>query len=114
MNTISISENAVAIEIAGWDRVWSWKKSLTFPRHSIRKVYRHDGHLMPPWFRCPGTALPRVIIAGTYYGRGRKEFWSIRFRKSALVFDLEDAEYTRVAVDVDNPDAILARLAQGP
>jgi hypothetical protein len=35
------------------------------------------------------------------------------FRKSALVFDLKDADYTRVVVDVDDPNKILAELAAG-
>jgi len=110
MNKVTISKNAVHIEITGWDKIWAFKGSLDIPRRSISKAYRHDGKLMPPWCRFPGTALPRVIIAGTYYGRRRKEFWNTHFRKSALVFDLKDAEYTRLVVDVDDPDKILAEL----
>ena len=113
MNKLTISKNAVRIEITGWDKIWSFKGSLVIPKGSISKVYKHDGKLMPPWCRCPGTALPRVIIAGTYYGRGRKEFWNTHFRKGTLVFDLKDADYTRIVVDVDDPDKILAELASG-
>ncbi len=111
MNKLTISKNAVRIEITGWDRIWSFKGALAIPRGSICKVYRHDGKLMPPWCRCPGTALPSVIISGTYYGRRRKEFWNTHFRNSAVVFDLKDADYTRIVVDVDDPDEILAELA---
>lgn len=113
MNKLTISRNAVRIEITGWDKIWSFKGSLAIPRHLITKVYRHDGKLRPPWCRCPGTALPKVIIAGTYYGRGRREFWNTHLRKGTLVFDLKDAEYTRIVVDVDDPDKILAELANG-
>lgn len=111
MNNLTISTDAVHIEITGWDKIWSFKGSLTIPKDSISKVYKHDGQLRPPWRRWPGTALPRVIIAGTYYGQGRKEFWNTHFRKSTLVFDLHDAEYTRIVVDVEDPDKILAELA---
>jgi hypothetical protein len=111
MNKLTISGHAVRIEMTGWDRIWSFKSSLVIPRGSIGGVYKYDGELRPPWCRCPGTALPRVIIAGTYYGRGRKEFWNTRFRKGTLVIDLKDADYTRVVVDVDDPDKILAELA---
>ncbi len=110
MNKLTISKNVVRIEIIGWDKIWSFKGSLAIPKNSISKVYRHDGKLVPPWFRCPGTALPRIIVAGTYYGQGRKEFWNIHFGKGALVFDLKDAEYTRIVVDVDDSDKILAEL----
>ena len=114
MNKVTISKNAVHIEITGWDQVWSFKGSLTIPKESIRKVSKHDGKLRPPWCRFPGTALPRVIIAGTYYGNGRKEFWNTHFRKNTLVFDLQDTEYTRIVVDVDDLDKIQAALATGP
>lgn len=113
MNKVTISDDVVRIEIAGWDRIWSFKGSLSIPKASIDKVYRHDGKLTPPWCRCPGTALPRVIIAGTYCGRGRKEFWNTHFSQETLVFDLKGAGYTRIVLDVDDPERIIAELAIG-
>jgi hypothetical protein len=110
MNKIVVSGNTVRIEITGWDKVWSFKGSLTIPRECIRSVRRYDSSLKPPWCRCPGTAIPRVIIAGTYYGRGRKEFWNTHFREGALVFELKDAEYTRIVVDADNPERVLSEF----
>ncbi len=110
MNKVTISRNKVCIEITGWDKLWSFKGSLTIPKESIRRVYRYDGSIKPPWCRAPGTAIPKVIISGTYYGRGRKEFWNTHFRAGALVFDLDDAEYTRVVVDVADPEKVLAEV----
>lgn len=110
MNKIVISKNAVRIEITGWDKLWSFKGSLDIPKECISRVRKYDGSLRPPWCRCPGTAIPRVIIAGTYYGQGRKEFWNTHFRGGALVFDLKGAEYTRIVVDVDNPEKVLSEL----
>lgn len=109
MNKITTTRNAVRIEITGWDKIWSFKRALTIPTDSISRAYKHDGKLKPPFWRCPGTALPKVIIAGTYYGRGRKEFWNTHF-KSAIVLDLKNAEYTRIVVDVENPDRVLSEL----
>jgi hypothetical protein len=109
MNKITISRDTVHIEITGWDKFWSFKGSLTIPRECISRVYRYDGSTKPPWCRCPGTALPKVIIAGTYYGRGRKEFWNTHFRE-ALVFDLKDSKYTRVVVDLEEPERVLYEL----
>jgi hypothetical protein len=110
MNKLTISKTAVQIEITGWDKIWSFKGSLTIPKACISSVRKYDGSLRPPWCRAPGTAIPGVIIAGTYYGRGRKEFWSTHFRGDALVFDLKDSEYTRIVVDVDNPEKMLSEL----
>lgn len=109
MNKIITSKNTVRIEITSWDKIWSFKGSLTIPQDSIIRAYKHDGKLKPPFWRCPGTAIPGVIIAGTYYGRGRKEFWNTHFRDT-IVFDLKDVEYTRIVIDVEDPDKILAEF----
>jgi hypothetical protein len=109
MNNIIITTNAVRIEITGWDKIWSFKGSLTIPKDSISSVSKHDGKLKPPFWRCPGTAIPKLIIAGTYYGRGRKEFWNTHF-KGAIVFDLKNMEYTRIVVDVADPNKVLSEL----
>src|SRR5688572_24532726 len=106
MNNIVTGRNNVRIEITGWDKIWSLKGSLTIPRSSITKAYRHDAKLKPPFWRCTGTAIPKVIIAGTYYGRGRKEFWNTHF-KNAIVLDLKNTEYTRIVLDVKNPNRVL-------
>jgi len=110
MNKIITSKYRVRIEITGWDQIWSFKGSLTIPKASISRAYKYDGKLKPPFWRCPGTAIPRVIIAGTYYGRGRKEFWNTHF-KGTIVFDLKNVEYTRIVVDVADPDTVLSEFA---
>ncbi len=110
MNKVTISRKQVRIEITGWDKFWAFKGSLSIPRESISRVYKYDGSIKPPWCRAPGTAIPKVIISGTYYGRGRKEFWNTHFRQGALVLDLKNAEYTRIVVDVDDPDEVLSEL----
>ena len=111
MNEIITSKDTVRIEIKGWDKIWSFRGSLTIPKDSIIRAYKHDGKLKPPFWRCPGTAIPRVIIAGTYYGRGRKEFWNTHF-KGGVVFDLKDVEYTRIVVDVEAPDKVLSEFSK--
>jgi len=109
MNTITTTKATVRIKITGWDRIWSFKGMLTIPKECIIRAYQHDGKLMPPFWRWPGTAIPKMIIAGTYYGRNRKEFWSTHFR-GAVVFDLQDMEYTRIVVDVEDPSNILSEF----
>jgi hypothetical protein len=110
MNILTISKDTVHIEIKGWDKIWAFKGALDIHRNSIAKIYKYDGTIKPPWCKWPGTAIPRVIIAGTYYGRGRKEFWNFHFQKNAIVFDLKDADYTRIVIDVDEQAEILSLL----
>ena len=109
MNDIITSQNTVCIEITGWDKLWAFKGSLKIPKASISKAYRFHDSLKPPLWRSPGTEIPGLIIAGTYYGRGRKEFWSTHF-KNPIVFDLNSGDYTRIVVDVEDPEQVLSEF----
>jgi hypothetical protein len=52
-----------------------------------------------------------VIYTGTWRGRGTKEFWNVRKnRENVLVLDLEGDDYTRVAIEVDDPAALAAEI----
>jgi hypothetical protein len=98
--------------MTGWSKIWALKKSLNTPRASIAKAYRPGDRLRPPVWRCPGTAVPGLYLAGTFYNRGRKEFWSTRFQ-GTVGLELRDAEYAGIVVDVEDPDQIAAALGQG-
>ncbi|WP_022670877.1 hypothetical protein [Hippea alviniae] len=111
MNTVNITDKTVEIEVEGFDKLWSLKGKLTIPRKSINRAYLRPEGLKPRWLRVPGTYLPKVIAAGTYYGQGRKEFWNTHFREDCLVFDLIDFDYTRVVIDVDGAQEIIDKLS---
>lgn len=109
--TWKLSSESLELDIKGWDQLWSLKGAVTIPRASIRAVSRYDGELRPPFWRMPGTSIPGVIAAGTYYGDGRKEFWMSRFGETGVVIDLDEgAPYSRVVVDVEDLDGLLAAL----
>jgi len=110
MNTITITDEIVEIEVEGLDKLWSFKGKLTIPRSSINKIYIRPKELKPPWLRAPGTYLPKLIAAGTYHGSGRKEFWNTHFREDCVVFDLNDFDYTRVVVDVNEAKELIDKL----
>lgn len=97
-----IDESFLIVEIKGWDRIWSLKGSLKIELEKIIGVRRRIADDAPPWLRAPGTYLPNIITAGTYYGKGKKEFWCTKHKKSAVVIDLADADYTRIVIDVED------------
>jgi hypothetical protein len=111
MNTVTITDKAVEIEVEGLDKLWSFKGKMSIPRSSISKIYLRPNELKPPWLRAPGTFLPKVIAAGTYHGSDRKEFWNTHFRKDCIVFELNDFDYTRVVVDVNGAQEVIDKLS---
>jgi hypothetical protein len=112
MNTIALNGDQVTIAITGWDKVFSLKGEVTFPKTSITNVYAFDNSLSPPWLRNPGTAIPGIITAGTYQNLGdRKEFWCTHFKGNALVIDLDHEDYSRIVVDLADHESVEAWVA---
>jgi len=111
MNTVRITDEEVEIKVEGLDKLWSFKGKVTIPRKCIAKIYLRPNDMKPPWLRAPGTYLPKVIAAGTYQGSDRKEFWNTHFNDKCVVFELTDFDYTRVVVDVPNPQELIGELS---
>ena len=53
----------------------------------------------------PGTNLPGIITAGTFYLDGKRVFWDIRHLEKTIVIDLHDEQYNELVVEVNDPDA---------
>lgn len=61
----------------------------------------------PPEFtwravRLPGTSLPGVISAGTYYTPNGREFWYIT-SKTCLTLTIDDDYFKRIVLTLENP-----------
>jgi hypothetical protein len=101
MNNIEIIDRQVTIHISGWDKFFTLKGTVSFPHASITQVYEYDQSISPPWLKNPGTAIPGVIIAGSYQNLGdRKEFWCTHFKGNTIVIDLDLEHYNRIVLDL--------------
>ena len=114
MVEVMVSPSYVRLELTGWDRL-SLKTNLTFPTAGIRIVYA-DPNPLQSWQASPfswvriGISLPGVIQAGTFTGQGHREFWCFHFTGRSVVFELEDLPYSRIVVDVRDPEAVVQRV----
>jgi hypothetical protein len=50
--------------------------------------------------RAPGTFVPGIIKAGTYYTKQGKEFWYVTDDKNYLTLELQDEPYRRVIITI--------------
>jgi hypothetical protein len=110
MATVRTDGGVIHIEIEGMDKVLALKGSLDIPLEHVRSVEVAPPDLKPKGVRAPGTSIPGRIYAGTWRGRGTKEFWDIRHKEKALVLNLDGDEYTRVVIEVDAPDDVADRI----
>jgi hypothetical protein len=112
--SIALGARDVTISPTGWSRIWTLRSQIRFPLSSIRSVHRAPadaGRGLWHGWRLPGTHLPGVLVAGSYYRGGRWEFWDVRVSKGrAIELELEDAPYSRVVVDVADPAVEVERL----
>ena len=59
----------------------------------------------------PGTYVPGVITAGTFYQDGKRVFWDVHDPEKAVVIDLHDERYNELVVQVADPESAV-RLIQ--
>ncbi len=102
MVTIETHDGNVKLKVIGLHRIWALKRELTFAKENIIQIKIANKALRPAPIRMPGTYIPKLIAAGTYYGKKRKEFWDIDFKKEAIEIDLKNEKYTKIVVNVLN------------
>lgn len=106
---VMVGETHVRLELTSWDVLWALKSNLTFPIQGVLDVYADPTATRPKGFRLPGTSVPGLIQAGTYVGETR-EFWCVHHTGRSVVFELENLPFTRIVVDVRDPEAVVQRV----
>jgi hypothetical protein len=104
---LSIAEGKLTLHVRGADKLWALKSTLEIPLVHIASV-RADPEVARGWYhgiRMPGTNVPGVITAGTFYQDGKRVFWDVHNPEKTIVIDLHDERYNELVVEVDDPDA---------
>jgi hypothetical protein len=112
MVTLSIEGDRVRFEVVGWDKLWALKSQLEIPLAHIASV-RADAEPARGWFhglRLPGTEIPGLITAGTFYSRDGAVFFDIHNPDNAVVIELNHEHYRRLVIEVEDPSATVAML----
>ena len=104
---LSIAEGKLILKVRGADKLWALKSSLEMPLVHIAGV-RADPEVARGWYhgiRMPGTNVPGVITAGTFYQDGKRVFWDVHHPEKTIVIDLHDERYNQLVVEVADPEA---------
>lgn len=110
MVDIEITGTTVTVTVRGTHRLLALCERVRFDLSHIVAIEPAEVDRRPPWMRAPGTFFPGVIAAGVFRGKGRKEFWDTRFDGRGVRIELRGTEFTRIVVDVDDPDEIRRML----
>lgn len=107
MVDLEIAEGKLTLHVRGADKLWAFKSSLEIPLAHIAGV-RADPEIARGWYhgiRLPGTNVPGVITAGTFYQDGKRVFWDVHNPEETIVIELHDERYNELVVQVDDPAA---------
>ena len=116
MTRLDIVDGVLRVEVLGWDKLWAFKSRLELPLEHVVSVQRWEPEMKKRFYglRAPGTALPGVIVAGTYHqlvdGKWRHNFFDVHSFERAIVIELENDWYHHVIVEVENVEEVLRVL----
>lgn len=107
-----IADGELALRVEGADKIWAFKSELRIPLQHIASA-RVDTEIVHRWWhgiKMPGTAIPGLITAGSFYQHGQRVFWDIHHPREAVVIALHDETYNELVIQVENPEALVAEL----
>jgi len=108
-----IEEDTLKLTFEGMERFWAFKISpVEVPLGWVEKAETS----LPPssWktLRAPGTFVPGLIKAGTYYTDRGKELWYATRgkREKPLTIELSQGPYKRIALTIEGHDNWAERI----
>lgn|SRR5512146_240044 len=107
MVDLAILAGKLTLHVRGADKLWALKSSLEIPLAHVAAI-RHDPAVARGWYhgvRMPGTNIPGVITAGTFYQHGQRVFWDVHDPERTVVIELRDERYNELIVEVADPQA---------
>ncbi len=112
MVNIAIVNDRIHLTVEGWDKLWAMRSELEFPLAHVTSVYRDADAARGWWkgFRLPGTQIPGVITAGTFYQTSGVVFYDVHDPDNTVVLELDHEHYDKLVIEVADPDAAVAQV----
>jgi len=111
---LKITAHQLQIELEWYEQLWAFylPKTIEIPLEHIEQATTEEP--LSTWLeiRAPGTFLPGVIKAGTYYTKQGKEFWYVTKEKDYLTLELKDEPFKRIILTLEQNDIWVERINQ--
>lgn len=112
MVEITVNGDRLHFAVQGFDRLWAMKSELDIPVAHVRSV-RQDAEPARGWwhgFRFPGTQLPGLLTAGTFYQHDGAVFYDVHDPERTIVLELDHEHYQRLVIEVADPASAVAMI----
>jgi hypothetical protein len=109
---LSLTDRKLQIEFEWYEQIWAVRldRVMEIPIAHIRSMTTTEPQSSWAELRAPGTFLPGVIKAGTYYTKQGKEFWYVTDDRNYLTLELEDEPYRRLVLTIPEHQAWYDRI----
>lgn len=110
MVIVSTDEANFIFTIKGFHKIWALKSKIIVPKQNVVSAIQNIEKI-PFWkgIRMPGTEIPWLFAAGTFYNNGR-HFWDVYRKKNTIIVTIKDHYYQKLFIEVQNPTEVLQIL----
>jgi hypothetical protein len=101
---IIIDKDVIRIELNSLEKIVTFHGSFKIPISQIREI---SIDLLPPtWkeIRAPGTAIPELTKAGTYYTSRGREFWILKKSDNPIRIELNNNKLKRLILGINESE----------
>ena len=118
---LTLSNTIFTLSLEGHEQLWAAHigKTIQIPIHTVVQFSTSTPDDLWKGIRAPGTFVPGLIRAGTYYTTKGREFWYVTRQSGPLIqtkvltLDLAQTEYyKRIVLSVENPEMWCDRLSE--
>lgn len=112
MAHITLSDEEIRIELSLWEKVFGLMASRTIPRSAVTEVALEAEPLRTTrGMRAPGLGVPGSVKIGTWRGKGRTMFVSIRRSVPAVRIETVGLDRDAFLVSVPNATSVVSALS---
>lgn len=114
MVSVTKEADTFVFDVQGLHKLWAFKSQLQIPGAHIRSARQPAEEELSGWWqgwRMPGTSIPGLLTAGTFYKDDKRIFWDVHDKQRAVVIELVHDEYDQLIIEVADPAAVVALLS---
>ncbi len=101
---LSIKGKELRIEFSFWETVWGMKRSFGVRLEQITEAHGREPQAAWTDLRMPGTYVPWLIMAGSYWTRRGWEFWYVVRKQPFITLELKDHRYKRIILSMKDAE----------
>ncbi len=111
MTELEVANSEFVMRVVRLDRLSAFQSELRALAHVAGvQLAADDARRWWHGWRAPGTHVPGIITAGTYYDKEGRVFWDVHDPERAVAVLLRDERYVKLVVEVEDPRATVAAL----